>query len=98
MQSERIPAEVWHPGHFILEEMQERGWSSRDLALKIGGTAREIAINEVAIDLAIYVDDKNLRLGADLIRDLARAFDVSPEFFQNLENAWLAHGSDGGNA
>lgn len=81
--------ERWPPGHFIAQEMRARGWTSRELALRIGGDARTVALNEFAIDLVIAVSDKRLRLGHDLIMGMARAFGVAPAFFERLEQLWL---------
>lgn len=88
--SKRIPAEVWPVGDYLAEEMAARNWTSRDVALRMGGAnLREVAIDQCCVDLTLYVHDKNLRLGDEFARKLGRAFDVSPDLFLNLERTWL---------
>lgn len=78
---------VPHPSEFIAEEMAARGWSRDRLAIEMGGDA---AINRLTLDLYFDLgpDKTNMRLGRSA-DDLARAFGVSPDFFRNLEKAWL---------
>jgi plasmid maintenance system antidote protein VapI len=82
-----LTTDVPHPSVFIQEEMDERGWSRRELARRMGGDYR---MKRLEIDLYFEVgpDKTNMRLGRTG-EDMARAFDVSPEFLRNLEAAWL---------
>lgn len=70
------------PGEFIREELEARGWSQRDLAYVLGmaeGNVNRVIAGKVGIT-------------ANMARALAEAFDVSPEFFMNLQSAYdLAH-------
>lgn len=85
IKAERIPAEMFHPSVFILDELKARGWTLDDLALRMGG---DFSINRLALDLYIAVgpDEPDLLLGDG--EDFARAFGTSPEFFRNLEAGW----------
>jgi HTH-type transcriptional regulator / antitoxin HigA len=47
MSSARTPAEVFHPGEFIREEIEARGWKQEDLA-KIMGRPLQ-AVNELIV-------------------------------------------------
>jgi hypothetical protein len=87
MRSEREPAECPHPSIFIQEEMETRGWDRWTLARHMGGDYR---LRRLEIDLYFEVgpDEPNMRLGRTG-KDIARVFDVSPEFLHNLEAAWL---------
>ena len=75
---------VWH---FIFEEMEERGWSTADMALRMGGKdEKEIGIDQLSVELC-SVDEEDLHLGKELSAKLGVAFGVSPEFFLNLDTA-----------
>lgn len=80
----RIPVEVWPPGLFIQEELDARGWSHDDLHAKLGPDP----IDHLAVDIVLAVHDKNLIVDEQTAAALGRAFDVSPEFFLNLDRAW----------
>lgn len=83
-----------HPSAYIREEMAARGWSVRDLASAADG---EFPILPMVLDA--YLDHKPgktaLRMSHALAEDLAKAFDVAPELFLNLERAWLESRGEG---
>lgn len=85
--SERPPI-AYHPSVLIIQELLARGWTKADLAVRMGGDA---GLNLLALDFYLHVHDPDLRIGADGSRQLGEAFGVSPEFFTNLEAAWLAY-------
>lgn len=76
-----------HPSVYIREEMDERDWGTPTMARKMGG---DYGVNRFAIEMYLSIGPKNpgLRLGT-MAADIARAFGVSMELFQNLEAAWL---------
>ncbi|MHC5536846.1 hypothetical protein ACYOEI_01070 [Singulisphaera rosea] len=84
----RSPAEVFHPSVFIKDELEARGWTLDMLAMRMGP---EFGINRLSLDLYIEVGptEPGMRIGDLSAEALGRAFDVSPEFFLNLEAAWL---------
>ena len=67
-----------HPGVFILEEMEERGWLNRDLAYILG-------VPESTVSAIV---NSKRGISAEMAKALGDAFDVSPEFFTNLQNAY----------
>jgi len=74
---------------FLQEEMDERGWTVRDVAMRMGGiTEHEIVIDWCTVDLAMHVHDTNLLLDAETAEKLGRAFSVPPEFLVNLDASW----------
>ncbi len=79
-----------HPSAYIAEEMETRGWSRADVANRMGVEC--CARNLFALDLYLEAGPSfpSLRLGQDTADRLARAFDVSPDLFLNLEAAWLS--------
>ena len=69
---------VQHPGHYIREEMDARGWIQRDLAFIL--QCPEQSIN-------LILQGKR-GISSDMAKSLGKAFDVPPEFFTNLQNAF----------
>lgn len=69
---------VKHPGHYIKEEMEERGWSQRDLAFILG--VSEQAINPIL--------NGKRGVSPEMAKALGEAFDVPAEFFANLQQAY----------
>ena len=74
---------------FLQEEMDARGWTARDVAMRMGGTTEhEIEIDWCTVDLALHVHDTKLLLDAETAEKLGHAFDVPPEFLVNLDASW----------
>ncbi len=69
---------VPHPGEFIREEIEARGWSQRDLAFVLG--TQESAINAII--------SGRRGISPEMANTLGDAFDVNPEFFMNLQHAY----------
>lgn len=69
---------VPHPGEFIREELEARGWLQRDLAYILGVT--EQTVNMI-------VSGKR-GISPDMAMALGDAFDVSPAFFANLQKSY----------
>jgi HTH-type transcriptional regulator/antitoxin HigA len=85
----RRPAEVFPPGEFLREELEERGWTQTDLAEILGRPIR--VVNEIIMG--------KRRISAETAKGLAAALGTSPEFWLNLEAAyhlWRAGTDDGG--
>ncbi len=88
--SATIPcAESFHPSEIIQDEMNHRGWDKFDLAIRMGGDPHR---NILALDIYFIVGPTrtNCRIGQTMAYQLAVAFDVSHQYFLNLETAWLA--------
>lgn len=73
---------------FIHEEMLERGWDKRELAVRMGGDSREVAINLLTLEFIEVIRDPNCHLGDEMAGLLAHAFGVSKDFFINLDNSY----------
>jgi HTH-type transcriptional regulator/antitoxin HigA len=69
---------VSHPGIYLKEEMDARGWIQRDLAFVLG-------IPEQAINVILA---GKRGISPDMARALGDAFDVPAEFFANLQKAY----------
>lgn len=66
---------IKHPGFYIKEELDERGWSQRDLAFILG-------VQEQAVNMII---SGKRGISPDMARALGDAFDVNPDLFANLQ-------------
>lgn len=78
-----------HPSEFIQDELDARGWSLDDLAIRMTGD--EAQKNRLALDIYALAgpENTNCRIGEEMAQSLSSAFGVSTEFFINLENSWL---------
>src|SRR2546422_7124744 len=77
-------SETWikHPGFYIKEEMEARGWLQRDLAFILGCPEQAVSM--------ILAGKRGI--SPDMAKALGEAFDVDPEFFANLQKAYeMAH-------
>ena len=73
---------IKHPGHYLKEEMEERGWSQRDLAFILG--CPEQAVN-------LILSGKS-GISPEMAKALGEAFDINPDTFANLQKAYdMAH-------
>lgn len=69
--------DVPHPGVFIAEELEARGWMQRDLAYILG-------VPEQAVNMII---SGKRGISPEMSKAMGDAFDVAPSFFSNLQNA-----------
>ena len=76
--TEITAVDVDHPGTFIREELEARGWSQRDLAYILG--VLEQSINPIL--------SGKRGISAGMAKALGDAFDVPAEFFANLQRAY----------
>ena len=90
-QAARTPAEPSHPSVFILEEMKARDWDRDRLASAMCAqmSNEEFGINRLALDMYLEVGPNEPNLLLDT-KAIARAFQISEEFWKNLEAAWRA--------
>lgn len=70
--------DVPHPGEFIRDELDARGWSQRDLAYILG--VPEQAVNLIA--------SGKRGISPEMAKALGKAFNVSAEYFANLQQAY----------
>lgn len=76
--TERRPAEVFPPGEFLRDEIEERGWTQSDLAEILGRPLQ--AINEIIVG--------KKAITPETARGLADALGTSPELWLNLESSY----------
>lgn len=70
--------EVPHPGEFIRDELEARGWAQRDLAYILG--VKDQAINPIM--------SGKRGISPDMAQSLSKAFGISAEYFLNLQKAY----------
>lgn len=70
--------EMEHPGIYIREEIEERGWSQVDLAYILNCPVQSINL----------IISGRRGISADMARSLSVAFDVSAELFVNLQRMY----------
>lgn len=91
MNNDLRPADTFHPSIYILEEIQERGWSLGDLATRMADTPT--GRTAILLTLELYLEsgpsEPTLFLGQPLSEALGRAFGVSSELFLELHRSWL---------
>ena len=78
MMTERIPIERFHPGEFVLEEINERSWTQVDLAEILGRPVA--AINEIIMG--------KRGITPETAHGLAAAFGTSAEYWMNLDTQY----------
>lgn len=86
--SGREPAQVYCLGEHLSDELMARGWTTEDVAARMGGSHKQIATNLLMIDLLICIQDDNLIIDDGLFDDLSDVFGVSSSYFRNLDAAW----------
>jgi HTH-type transcriptional regulator / antitoxin HigA len=72
------PSWIKHPGYYIKEEMEARGWLQRDLAFIMG-------VPEQVVNMIL---SGKRGISPDMAKLLGEAFDVQAEFFANLQQAY----------
>ena len=78
MATGRQPAEVFPPGSFLREELEERGWTQEDLAAIMGKDQR--TVNEIVVGKRGVTPES--------AKALAAALGTTPEFWLNLDSAY----------
>ena len=73
---------IKHPGFYIAEEIEARGWSQRDLAFILG-------VPEQTVNMIL---NGKRSITPETAKALGDAFDINPETFANLQKAYdLSH-------
>ena len=78
INTQRIPAEVFPPGEFIREEIEERGWTQEDLAEILGRPLR--LVNEIIMG--------KRGITPKTANGIAAAFGTSAQLWMNLESMY----------
>lgn len=76
---ERQPAEVFHPGEFVREEMEARGWDKARLAAEMGVSSP---------DLLDKLLDFQVAVTPPVAEALGKAFGNGSILWLNLQKSW----------
>jgi len=66
---------IEHPGSFLKEELDERGWTQLNLAYILGCPVQSINL---------IINEKK-GISPEMAKALSKAFSISAEFFSNLQ-------------
>lgn len=89
--SERIPAEVFSLAECLCDEMEERGWTTKDVAAYMGDT-QSLPINLLTFEMVLAVpNEPGATIDDETFAGMARAFGVSEQFLRNIDRDWRAH-------
>lgn len=85
------PAQVFCLPEMMADEMKARGWRTEDVAARMG-TPKGAGIDLLTLDLfmGLYAE-KGLLMSDDFFAGLARAFDISEQYFRNIHASWLKY-------
>jgi addiction module HigA family antidote len=72
------PAEVFHPGEHLRDELAARGWTQSDLARIVGRPLQ--AINEIVLG--------KKRVTAETAKSIGAALGTGPELWVNLQTSY----------
>lgn len=78
MPDDLKPAECFHPGEYIMDELKARGWTENGFAKRLGMTWYEVA-NIVVLHAPI---------DAAIAEKIGAAFGTGPEIWMNLQEAY----------
>jgi len=83
------PAEVFPLASYLWEEMEARGWTTDDVAMRMpAANGYEAGINLLTVMMVLAVQRDGCLIGDELFAKLAAAFDVSEDLFRNLDATW----------
>lgn len=92
MSDDVTPVEVWSLGFYLCEEMEERGWTSGDVAIRMGQrTWADICKDQLIVELIMSVSDDRMIIDDDIFERLATAFGVSTGLFKGLNADWARY-------
>lgn len=90
MENKRTPAEVYSLAEHLYDEMQARGWTTIDVALRMGVKGdRDYNMDKLTVDFLMASQEEKLLIGDDLFAGLSCAFGVTEKLFRGLHSYWL---------
>ncbi len=89
------PAEVFPPGEYIEDEIEARGWTEEDLAMRMcDGTDYDYSLCLFIVQMTIEIHEYKGHaptMGQGMHEKLGKAFGTSAELWRNLETRWIEY-------
>jgi HTH-type transcriptional regulator/antitoxin HigA len=79
----RTPAQCFHPGEFVKDEMEARGWDVVELA-------RRMSVHNMPVEIAVSLIECKQDVTPNIAFGLRRAFGTSADFWMNVQKAFDA--------
>lgn len=79
--TDRIPAQCFHPGEYIRDEMEARKWDAAELA-------RRMSVHDVPVEIAVSLIECKQDITPNIAFGLRRAFGTSADLWMNLQQAF----------
>lgn len=77
-------AEAFHVGEYLQDELDARGWTTRDCAERMGG---DVNHDTLALDF-LLLKDPAITIDSGTAEGLSRAFGSSAETWMNLQRSF----------
>lgn len=77
----RIPAQCFHPGEFVRDELEARGWDVKELA-------KRMSVHDMPVEIAQSLIDCKQDVTPNIAFGLRRAFGTSADFWMNVQKAF----------
>lgn len=84
-----IPCEVFSLSEFVCEEMDARGWTTSDIALRMDN-GQSFTRNLLTINITLVLSPMNrgCLIGDEMFAGLSNAFHISEKFFRSIHAIW----------
>jgi HTH-type transcriptional regulator/antitoxin HigA len=79
--ADRIPAQCFHPGEHIKDEMEARGWDVVELAKRMG-------VHNMPVEIAMSLIECKQNITPNIAFGLRRAFGTSPDLWMSLQKTF----------
>lgn len=85
MSNDFVPAQAIPTWEYIEDELNARGWTREELAIRMGGDSR---VNLCTMEFLEHLDDPRVKLGRRFAEGLSRAFGTGAEVWMNIDASY----------
>lgn len=79
--TDRIPAQCFHPGEYVRDEMEAREWDATELA-------RRMSVHDMPVEIVVSLIECKQDITPNIAFGLRRAFGTSADLWMNLQKAF----------